>query len=94
MNNYVGKHQDAIKTFRYYLYNTDYLHESELQDIHLNLASSYQDINKLDSANILIKEGLQFTKNGEYLHNKYLSLFGLSCLKQRIIKRPLTVLPK
>lgn len=94
MNNYVGKHQDAIKTFRYYLYNTDYLHESELQDIHLNLASSYQDINKLDSANILIKEGLQFTKNGEYLHNKYLSLFGLSCLKQKNYKTAIDSLTK
>lgn len=86
LNNYIGKHQDAIKTLRYYLHNADYLHESELQDIHLNLASSYQDINKIDSANILIKEGLLSSKNDEYLHNKYLSLFGLSSLKQKNYK--------
>lgn len=86
LHNYIGKHHDAIKTLKYYLHNADYLYESELQDIHLNLASSYQDINKIDSANILIKEGLLSSKNDEYLHNKYLSLFGLSSLKQKNYK--------
>ncbi|MDQ0784484.1 AraC family transcriptional regulator [Chryseobacterium sp. W4I1] len=86
LNNYIGKHQDAIKTLRYYLHNADYLHESELQDIHLNLASTYQDIDQIDSANIMIKEGLLSSKNDDYLHNKYLSLFGLSSLKQKNYK--------
>lgn len=55
---YIGKNAEAAKIFRYYLYNKntitdDYQHNQ----IRIALISCYLEINKLDSANILIKEG-------------------------------------
>ncbi|NML70761.1 helix-turn-helix transcriptional regulator [Chryseobacterium sp. RP-3-3] len=82
LNNYIGKHYEAVKKLKYYLYNAPYLSESELADIHLNLTSTYLDIQKMDSAKVLIREGLQLSKNNNiYRYNQYLSIFGLYNLK-------------
>ena len=84
LNNYIGKHHDAAKTLRHYLYNAPYLSESELAYIHLNLASTYLDINKMDSANVLIREGLTSSEGQNiYRYNQYLSLSGRYNLKQK-----------
>ncbi|GEN78233.1 helix-turn-helix domain-containing protein [Chryseobacterium hagamense] len=84
LNNYIGKHYDAAKKLRYYLYNAPYLSENELANIHLNLASTYLDIEKIDSAKILIIEGLELNKrNNIYRYHEYLSLLGLYDLKQK-----------
>ncbi|OPB84960.1 helix-turn-helix domain-containing protein [Elizabethkingia ursingii] len=82
LNNYVGKHYEAIKKLRYYLYNAPYLNENELSDIHLNLASTYLDVERVDSAKVLIDKGLQSSrKDNIYRYNQYLSLLGLYNLK-------------
>ncbi|ANF50072.1 hypothetical protein A0O34_05910 [Chryseobacterium glaciei] len=82
LNNYIGKHYEAAKKLKYYLYNAPYLSESELADIHLNLTSTYLDIQKMDSAKVLIGEGLRSSKqNNIYRYNQYLSLLGLYNLK-------------
>lgn len=84
LNNYIGKHYEAAKKLKYYLYNAPYLSENELSDIHLNLASTYLDIEKMDSAKVLIQEGIQSSKKTNiYRYNQYLSLFGLYNLKLR-----------
>lgn len=61
LNNYIGKHRDAANTLHHYLYKTDYLDKKDYDNIHVNLADTYIEINKIDSAQILIKEGLHFT---------------------------------
>jgi FimV-like protein len=67
LNNYIGKHAETAKTLRHYAYNADYMNESERQ-LKLNLADAYIEINKMDSAYILIQEGLQ---NAEKNNDKY-----------------------
>lgn len=87
LNNYIGKHNEAIKKLRFYLYNAPYLTENELSDVHLNLTSSYLDIERTDSAKVLIEEGLQSSqKNNKYRYNQYLSLLGLYNLKEKNYK--------
>ncbi|REC60153.1 hypothetical protein DRF65_22655 [Chryseobacterium pennae] len=58
LNNYIGKYQDAANTLRHYLYDTDYLDKKDYDNIRVNLADTYIEINKIDSARILIEEGL------------------------------------
>ncbi|ASK31920.1 hypothetical protein CEY12_18200 [Chryseobacterium sp. T16E-39] len=87
LNNYIGKHYEAAKKLRFYLYNAPYLSKNELSDIHLSLASTYLDIEKLDSAKVLIGEGLKsFQKDNIYRYNQYLSLSGLYNLKVKNYK--------
>jgi len=95
LNNYIGKHYEAAKKLRYYLYNEPYLNENELSDIHLNLTSTYLDIEKLDSAKVLIGEGLEaHEKKNIYRYNQYLSLFGLYNLKTKHYKEAINNLIK
>jgi len=95
LNNYIGKHYEAAKKLRYYLYNAPYLNENELSDIHLNLTSTYLDIEKLDSAKVLIGEGLEaHEKKNIYRYNQYLSLFGLYNLKTKHYKEAINNLTK
>lgn len=95
LNNYIGKHYDAIKKLRYYLYNAPYLNESELSDIHLNLTSTYLDIEKLDSARLLTREGLEsYHEKNIYRYNQYLSLYGLYNLKIKNYKEAINNLVK
>ncbi|WP_394674539.1 helix-turn-helix domain-containing protein [uncultured Chryseobacterium sp.] len=60
LNNYIGKYRDAANTLRHYLYDTNYLDKKDYDNIRLNLADTYIEINKLDSARILIEEGILF----------------------------------
>ncbi|MCT2407389.1 helix-turn-helix domain-containing protein [Chryseobacterium antibioticum] len=65
LNNYIGKYRDAANTLRHYLYNTDYLDKKDYDNIRVNLVDTYIEINKIDSARILIEEGLLFnSENG------------------------------
>lgn len=83
LNNYIGKHGETVKTLRYYLYNADYLNVSELNSIKLNLADAYIEVNKTDSAKILIQEGLQFSKkaNDTFGYYQNLGMLGYYNLK-------------
>ena len=95
LNNYIGKHKEAAKTFRHYLYGENDLSQYEKQDLHLNLTSTYLDINKLDSANILIKQALGTYKlDNPHLYYKYLSLDGLLYLKKKNYKLAIDELEK
>ncbi|MBV8326379.1 helix-turn-helix domain-containing protein [Chryseobacterium sp.] len=82
LNNFVGKHQEAAKVLRFYMNNADYLNENEIEKIRVNLADTYIEINKLDSANILINKGLEMFKNKDpYRYHQYLTLSGFNNLK-------------
>lgn len=74
LKNYIGKHSEAVKTLRYYLYNADYLNEDEHTLLKINLADAYIDGNKLDSAYILIQEGLETSKKNKNLYSYYQNL--------------------
>ncbi|MDC8102349.1 helix-turn-helix domain-containing protein [Chryseobacterium rhizosphaerae] len=84
INSYIGKNAEAAKIFRYYLYNgnnitDDYQHNQ----MRIALISCYLEINKLDSANILIKEGEKYALVGKnkYDLNSYSYLSGTYDLK-------------
>jgi len=83
LNNYIGKHGETVKTLKYYLYNADYLNAGELNSIKLNLADAFIEINKTDSAKILIQEGLQFSKktNDTFGYYQNLGMLGYYNLK-------------
>lgn len=83
LNNYIGKHRDAANTLRYYLYDTDYLDKKDYDNIHVNLADTYIEINKMDSARMLIKEGLLFSSETgkKYQYHGYLLELGYYNLK-------------
>ncbi|NML58271.1 helix-turn-helix domain-containing protein [Chryseobacterium cheonjiense] len=83
LNNYIGKHRDAANTLRYYLYYTDYLDKKDYDNIHVNLADTYIEINKMDSARMLIKEGLLISsETGKtYQYHGYLLESGYYNLK-------------
>lgn len=84
LNSYIGKHYEAAKILRYYLDNADYLNENEIEKIKLNLIDAYIEIDKLDSANILINRGLQAFKNEDsYKYNQYMALSGCYNLKSK-----------
>ncbi|MDM1557389.1 AraC family transcriptional regulator [Chryseobacterium indologenes] len=58
INSYIGKNAEAAKIFRYYLYNGNNITDDYRRNqMRIALISCYLEINKLDSANILIKEG-------------------------------------
>ncbi|MFP3598764.1 helix-turn-helix domain-containing protein [Chryseobacterium sp. SIMBA_029] len=89
INSYMGKNTEASKIFRYYLYNEnnitdDYQHNQ----MRIALTSCYLEINKLDSANILIKEGQKsaFIGKNAYDPNLYSYLAGTYDLKMKEYK--------
>ncbi|MDQ0067356.1 helix-turn-helix domain-containing protein [Chryseobacterium lathyri] len=88
LNNYIGKHGETAKTLKYYLYNVDYLNEDERNNLKLNLADAYIEINKMDSAFTLIQEGLQSSKTSKdtYVYHQNLSLLGYYDLKLKKYK--------
>jgi AraC-like DNA-binding protein len=88
LNNYIGKHAETAKTLRYYLENADYLNEAEHEQIKLNLADTYLETSKIDSANILINEGLKtFSTNKDpQRYYQYLLLSGFYHLKIKDFK--------
>lgn len=94
LNNYIGKHRDAANTLRYYLYDTDYLDKKDYDNIHVNLADTYIEINKMDSARILIKEGLLFSsETGKtYQYHGYLLELGYYNLKLKKYQDAINVL--
>lgn len=95
LNCYMGKNEDAAKTFRHYLYNVK---NSELDhnQMRVSLINCYIEINKLDSADVLIQEGLnsQFVHKNKYGINQYLYLSGRAKLKQKKYKDAIAELSK
>lgn len=89
LQNYIGKYKEAAKTFRYYLYNGRNLYSIERSQIQQNLADAYLGLDKLDSAKILIQEGIQSSlKNKDkYNYYKYLSLSGYYDIKKENYKK-------
>lgn len=84
LNSYIGKNADAAKTFRYYLYNgNDITDESQHNQMRISLIYCYIELNKLDSANILIKEGLKtpLAFTNKYVHHQYIYYVGAYNLK-------------
>ncbi|NML68334.1 helix-turn-helix transcriptional regulator [Chryseobacterium sp. RP-3-3] len=89
INSYIGKNLEAAKIFRYYLYRgnnitDDYQHNQ----IRIALISCYLEINKLDSADFLIKEGQESALIGKnkYNPNLYSYLSGTYNLKLKEYK--------
>lgn len=73
INNYIGKNIEAAKIFRYYLYNTEnIIDDRQSNQMRLALISCYLEINKLDSANILIKEGQKLASINKNKYEPYL----------------------
>lgn len=85
LQNYIGKYKEAAKTFRFYLYSGNSLYSIERNQIQQNLVDAYIALNKLDSAKVLINEGIQSsTKNSDkYNYYKYLSLSGFYNVKTK-----------
>ncbi|MDQ8749969.1 helix-turn-helix domain-containing protein [Elizabethkingia miricola] len=84
IDTYMGKNEEAAKIFKQY-YNSKLLSKVENNQTRINLINCYIELNKLDSANILIKEGINIslpTKN-KYNISQYSYLSGLSNLKQK-----------
>lgn len=78
LNNYIGKHAETAKVLRHYAYDTDYMNEDEKNSLKLNLADAYIEINKMDSAYVLIKDGLLDSKKNKdvYRYHQNLGLLG------------------
>ncbi|WP_426481835.1 helix-turn-helix domain-containing protein [Chryseobacterium sp. R2ACT005] len=78
LNNYIGKHAETAKVLRHYAYDADYMNEVEKNSLKLNLADAYIEINKMDSAYVLIQSGLQDSKknNDVYRYYQNLGLLG------------------
>ncbi|WP_213276996.1 helix-turn-helix domain-containing protein [Chryseobacterium indologenes] len=86
INSYIGKNVEAAKIFRYYLYNRNNITDKyQHNQIRIALISCYLEINKLDSANILIQEGKAFanTNKNSYDLTLYSFLSGKYDLKQK-----------
>lgn len=88
LNNYIGKHAETAKTLRYYAYKADYMNDDERTRLKLNLADAYIEINKMDSAYILIQEGLRTSEKNKdvFSHYENLGLMGFYHLKQEKYK--------
>lgn len=74
LNSYIGKNLEASKIFRHYLYNGNKItDEYQHNQMRVSLIYCYIELNKLDSANILIKEGQAstFTSKNIYSVNQY-----------------------
>ncbi|QQM25858.1 helix-turn-helix domain-containing protein [Elizabethkingia sp. M8] len=97
INSYIGKNEEAAKIFRYYLHNRnnitdDYQHNQ----MRIALISCYLEINKLDSANILIREGQASasTNKNNYDLSLYSFLSGVHDLKLKKYNTAITKLSK
>lgn len=95
LNCYMGKNEAAARTFRHYLYNAKNS-EFDHNQMRVSLINCYIEINKLDSANVLIQEGLnsQFVHKNKYSINQYLYLSGRANLKQKKYTDAITELSK
>lgn len=97
INSYIGKNAEAAKIFRYYLYNKNNITDGyQRNQMRIALISCYLEINKLDSANILIREGQEsasINKNS-YDLSLYSFLSGTYDLKQKKYKTAITKLSK
>jgi len=95
LHNFIGKHAETVKTLRRYLHS-DFFHESELDDIRLGLADAYIEIKKLDSAKILINEGLETSLKNKNTnqYNRYLLLSGFLDLQSKNYNTALNTLLK
>lgn len=74
LNNYIGKHEETAKVLRHYAYDADYMNEDEKNSLKLNLADAYIEISKMDSAYILIQEGLQDSRKNKNVYRYYQNL--------------------
>lgn len=74
LNNYIGKHEETAKVLRHYAYDADYMNEDEKRTLKLNLADAYIEINKMDSAYILIQDGLQESRKNKDFYRYYENL--------------------
>ncbi|TZF99807.1 helix-turn-helix domain-containing protein (plasmid) [Chryseobacterium panacisoli] len=74
LNNYIGKHAETAKVLRHYAYDADYMNEVEKNSLKLNLADAYIEINKMDSAYVLIQNGLQDSKKNKDVYRYYQNL--------------------
>lgn len=54
---YIGRNSEAAKIFRHYYYNEKQFLKSEHNQTLINLINCYIEVNKLDSAKILINQG-------------------------------------
>nr|WP_315032754.1 helix-turn-helix transcriptional regulator [uncultured Chryseobacterium sp.] len=73
INNYIGKNIEAAKIFRYYLYHKDdIINDQQSSQMRLALISCYLEMDKLDSANILIKEGQKLASINKNKYEPYL----------------------
>lgn len=89
LQNYIGQYKEAAKTFKSYLYNDKSLYSIERNQIQQNLVDAYIALDKLDSAKVLINEGIQSSikSKDKYNYYKYLSLSGLYNLKKKNYQR-------
>ncbi len=84
INSHIGRNVEAAKMFRHY-YDSKELSESEHNQTRINLINCYIESDQLDSVNVLIKEGLDYSakNHNKYSANQYLYLSGFSYLKQK-----------
>lgn len=84
INSHIGRNVEAAKMFRHY-YDSKELSESEHNQTRINLINCYIESDHLDSVNVLIKEGLDYSakNHNKYSVNQYLYLSGFSYLKQK-----------
>lgn len=97
LSSYIGKNLEAAKIFRHYLYNENNItDEYQHNQMRVSLIYCYIELNKLDSANILIKEGQAstFTSKNIYSVNQYSYYAGYSNLKQKKYKTAIVELSK
>ncbi len=94
LNNYIGKHAETAKVLRHYAYDTDYMNEDEKNSLKLNLADAYIEINKMDSAYVLIEDGLLDSKKNKdvYRYHQNLGLLGYYHLHSRNYQKAIDVL--
>ncbi|MDV2447718.1 hypothetical protein CMU93_09430 [Elizabethkingia anophelis] len=97
INSYIGKNIEAAKIFRHYLYNkSSIMDDYQYNQMRIALISCYLDINKLDSANILIREGQEFAirNKNNYDISLYTFLSGTYDLRQKKYEASITKLSK
>lgn len=83
LNSYIGKNVEAAKVFRHYLYNNVNSSISDLNQMRVSLAYCYLQINKLDSAQVLINQGIASTSSNKYYYSQYQYLLGNYNIKQK-----------
>jgi AraC-like DNA-binding protein len=96
LNNYIGKSAEAIKVLRRYLYHSDCMTDPEKQELQLNLADTYMDINKIDSAKILTDFAMETVRADKKsrLFSSYLSLLSRYDIKTKNYQQAIDNLAK